>query len=47
MPTPESAEGGVYCDEGCHEIRPKYAAPKVRQGSFGASRTSEGAVHLK
>ena len=27
MPTPESAAGGVYCDAGCHEIKPKYAMP--------------------
>ena len=32
MPTPESAEGGVYCEDGCHEIKPKYAMPKVRVG---------------
>src|ERR1700683_2313674 len=25
MPTPESAEGGVFCEAGCHEIRPRYA----------------------
>src|SRR6058998_2557484 len=24
MPAPETAEGGVYCEAGCHEIRPKY-----------------------
>src|SRR5271165_4481999 len=24
MPTPESAEGGVFCEDGCHEIKPKY-----------------------
>src|SRR5271169_2847676 len=28
MPTPESAAGGVYCEDGCHEIKPKYAMPK-------------------
>ena len=27
MPTPESAAGGVYCESGCHEIKPKYAMP--------------------
>jgi TPP-dependent pyruvate/acetoin dehydrogenase alpha subunit len=30
MPTPESAAGGVYCEAGCHEIKPKYAMPKTR-----------------
>src|ERR1700758_53815 len=29
MPAPESADGGVYCEPGCHEIKPKYAMPKV------------------
>src|SRR5512146_1493848 len=28
MPTPESAEGGVYCEGDCHEIKPKYGMPK-------------------
>ncbi|MFZ1918462.1 MAG: thiamine pyrophosphate-dependent dehydrogenase E1 component subunit alpha [Terriglobales bacterium] len=50
MPTPESAAGGVYCEDGCHEIKPKYAMPKPRPTS---SRRPEGAkqtdapVHLK
>jgi TPP-dependent pyruvate/acetoin dehydrogenase alpha subunit len=47
MPTPESAAGGVYCGEGCHEIRPKYAVPKVRQGGVTPTRQSDAAVHLK
>jgi TPP-dependent pyruvate/acetoin dehydrogenase alpha subunit len=47
MPEPESAVGGVYCDAGCHEIRPKYALPKARSGGSGPSRAIEGAVHLK
>src|SRR5436309_2582649 len=25
MPSPESAADGVYCEDGCHDIRPKYA----------------------
>ena len=28
MPTPESAAGGVYCEEGCHDIKPKYGVPR-------------------
>jgi TPP-dependent pyruvate/acetoin dehydrogenase alpha subunit len=27
MPAPETALGGVYCEDGCHEIRPKYGMP--------------------
>jgi TPP-dependent pyruvate/acetoin dehydrogenase alpha subunit len=46
MPTPESAVGGVYCEDGCHAIKPKYAMPKVRVGKTGP-KTSEAAVHLK
>ncbi len=52
MPTPESAEGGVYCDAGCHEIKPKYAmpgsaTPKARGGKPASPKPSEAAVHLK
>ena len=47
MPTPESAAGGVYCDEGCHQIRPKYAMPKVRGGKAAGPKQSEATVHLK
>ncbi len=52
MPTPESAAGGVYCEAGCHEIKPKYAMPdssKLRAagGTVAASKRPEAAVHLK
>jgi TPP-dependent pyruvate/acetoin dehydrogenase alpha subunit len=51
MPAPESAEGGVYCEAGCHEIKPKYAMPKAaaeraREKSARPKRP-EAAVHLK
>ncbi len=46
MPTPESAEGGVFCEDGCHEIKPKYEMPKVKKGT-GSFRQTEAAVHLK
>jgi pyruvate dehydrogenase E1 component alpha subunit/2-oxoisovalerate dehydrogenase E1 component alpha subunit len=46
MPTPESAEGGVYCEDGCHDIKPKYGMPKVKKGTGGFKQT-EAAVHLK
>lgn len=32
MPKPESAMGGVYCEDGCHEVRPKYGTPTVKKG---------------
>src|SRR3954464_13931542 len=46
MPTPESAEGGVFCEEGCHEIKLKYGMPKVKKRS-AAYKETEAAVHLK
>jgi TPP-dependent pyruvate/acetoin dehydrogenase alpha subunit len=46
MPTPESAEGGVYCENGCHEIKPKYGMPKAKKGT-ASYRETEAAVHLK
>jgi TPP-dependent pyruvate/acetoin dehydrogenase alpha subunit len=47
MPEPESAAGGVYCENGCHEIKPKYGMPRVvKTGSTGPKR-AEAAVHLK
>ena len=46
MPAPESAEGGVFCEDGCHEIKPKYGMPKVKKGAGGFKET-EAAVHLR
>jgi TPP-dependent pyruvate/acetoin dehydrogenase alpha subunit len=47
MPEPESAAGGVYCEDGCHEIKPKYAMPKVKKGTAATLERTEAAVHLK
>ncbi len=47
MPEPESAAGGVYCENGCHEIKPKYATPKTRKGTAAGPGAAEAAVHLK
>ncbi len=47
MPEPESAAGGVYCEDGCHEIKPKYEMPKVQKGSTVGPRNADAAVHLK
>jgi TPP-dependent pyruvate/acetoin dehydrogenase alpha subunit len=48
MPEPESAAGGVYCEIGCHEIKPKYGTPKVKAGpAHPRLRPTEAAVHLK
>ena len=47
MPEPESAAGGVYCENGCHEIKPKYATPKAKAVKSAAFKQTESAVHLK
>ncbi len=47
MPEPESAAGGVYCEDGCHEIKPKYATPKFKAGTAARLNQTEAAVHLK
>jgi TPP-dependent pyruvate/acetoin dehydrogenase alpha subunit len=47
MPTPESAVGGVYCEAGCHEIKPKYAMPVARDGKSSGLKQSDAVVHLK
>jgi TPP-dependent pyruvate/acetoin dehydrogenase alpha subunit len=47
MPEPESAVGRPYCDPECHEIKPKYAVPKVKTGRASTCRDSDKAVHLK
>ena len=47
MPQPESAAGGVYCEAGCHEIKPRYGTPKTRKGTAIALARTEAAVHLK
>ena len=46
MPTPESAAGGTYCENGCHEIKPKYNVPRVNTET-AARKQREAAVHLK
>jgi TPP-dependent pyruvate/acetoin dehydrogenase alpha subunit len=46
MPSPESAAGGVYCDAECHEIKPKYAMPKVRNKQATDRKHKDGSLHL-
>jgi TPP-dependent pyruvate/acetoin dehydrogenase alpha subunit len=47
MPTPESAAGGVYCEAGCHDIKPKYAMPKTTAKNSGGAKRTEAALHFK
>jgi hypothetical protein len=37
----------VYCEGGCHEIKPKYRTPKIRKGKAASPEGIEAAVHLK
>ena len=49
MPRPESATGGVYCEPGCHDLKPRYQFPKtaVTKSTPGTPQQREAAVHLK
>jgi TPP-dependent pyruvate/acetoin dehydrogenase alpha subunit len=49
MPQPESAAGGVYCESGCHEVKPRYGTPKagVTKSAPRTPKEREAAVHLK
>jgi TPP-dependent pyruvate/acetoin dehydrogenase alpha subunit len=49
MPQPESAAGGVYCDPGCHEVRPRYQIPKtaIPKSTPRNPKQTDAAVHLK
>jgi len=57
MPTSESVAAGVYCETGCHEIKPKYAMPEsampgsAKTGTHGGKsagpKPSAAAAHLK
>ena len=47
MPDPESAAGGVYCEDGCHEIKPKYGTPKVNAAKSSTLKQTETAPHFK
>jgi len=48
MPEPESAAGGVYCEAGCHVVKPKYGMPKPlkTRGPLGPGQR-EAVTHLK
>jgi TPP-dependent pyruvate/acetoin dehydrogenase alpha subunit len=47
MPEPESAAGGVYCEDDCHPIKPKYAIPTIKVWKAGAAKKTEAALHFK
>jgi hypothetical protein len=37
----------VYCEEGCHAIKPKYGTPQTKAVTAGRLIRVEAAVHLK
>jgi TPP-dependent pyruvate/acetoin dehydrogenase alpha subunit len=49
MPQAESAAGGVYCEDGCHEIKPKYGMPRTRlaQSTSPTQKGAESPVHFR
>ncbi|HEY6349351.1 MAG TPA: thiamine pyrophosphate-dependent dehydrogenase E1 component subunit alpha [Candidatus Angelobacter sp.] len=47
MPEPHTAAEGVYCDEGCHSIKPKYGMPKAAKRGAGKLKETEAAIHFK
>ena len=47
MPEPSSAAEGVYCEDGCHKIKPKYGVPKKAKRAEGKLKESEAAIHYK
>ena len=47
LPPPESAEGGVYCENGCHEIRPKYGVPRQGKNRGKMTAGADAPVHLR
>src|SRR5256714_7045885 len=48
MPAPETAAGGVYCEDGCHQIKPKYGMPATRTAMTVTNRKKkEAALHFK
>src|SRR5438477_1223743 len=47
MPKPEEAAIGAFC-KGCHTVKPKYGAPKIKKAATGSKlKESEAAIHFK
>jgi pyruvate dehydrogenase E1 component alpha subunit/2-oxoisovalerate dehydrogenase E1 component alpha subunit len=47
MPEGHAAAEGVFCEDGCHAIKPKYAMPQKSRRSEGKLKESEAAIHFK
>jgi TPP-dependent pyruvate/acetoin dehydrogenase alpha subunit len=47
MPEGPTAAEGVYCESGCHQIKPKYGMPKKAKRTEGKLKETEAAIHFK
>ena len=47
MPEPHTAAEGVYCEDGCHQIKPKYGMPQKARRNEGKLKETEAAIHFK
>src|SRR5262245_14739306 len=47
MPEPHTAGEGVYCEDGCHKIKPKYGTQKEFKRGEGKLKETEAAIHFK
>src|SRR5438270_7800139 len=47
MPEPHTAAEGVFCDDQCHTVKPKYGMPKVHKRGAAKLKETEAAIHFK
>src|SRR5579859_6098621 len=47
MPEGPTAAEGVFCEDGCHEIKPKYGMPQKARRAEGKLKETEAAIHFK
>src|SRR5690349_4197701 len=47
MPEGHTAAEGVFCEDGCHDIKPKYGMPQKARRSEGKLKETEAAIHFK
>jgi TPP-dependent pyruvate/acetoin dehydrogenase alpha subunit len=47
MPEGHTAAEGVFCEDGCHTIKPKYGMPQKARRSESKLKESEAAIHFK
>jgi pyruvate dehydrogenase E1 component alpha subunit/2-oxoisovalerate dehydrogenase E1 component alpha subunit len=47
MPEPHTAAEGVFCNENCHHIKPKYGISRTTKRGEGKLKETEAAIHFK